>query len=46
MSGVQKMLSEGLSREDIAAIGYAKLKSTCSGLFKKPGDLHGILLPP
>ena len=41
-----KAMSKSLSREDIAAIGYAALKSTCPGLFKQPDKFGSIQLPP
>ena len=41
-----KAMSERLSREDIAAIGYSTLKSTCPGLFEQPAIVSGIWPTP
>lgn len=38
-----KSMSEGLTREDIAAIGYSALKANCPGLFKEPSIVGNIL---
>ena len=35
-----KAMSMGLSREDIAAIGYSTLRSTCPELFKQPSRVR------
>ena len=38
-----KAMSEGLTRENIAAIGYSALKAKCPGLFKQPSIVGNIL---
>ena len=38
-----KAMSEGLTREDIAAIGYSALKTNCPELFKEPRIVGNIL---
>lgn len=37
-----KAMSEGLTREDISAIGYSALKANCPGLFKQPSIVGNI----
>ena len=41
-----KAMSMGLSREDIAAIGYFTLRSTCPELFKQPSRVCASWLVP
>ena len=38
-----KAMSEGLTREDIAAIGYSALKANCPDLFEQPSIVGNIL---